>query len=308
MNLQQVIEKFTKYPKYMECGAGKLSRRFRCSKEDIYKARRIVREEKNRVIRGNIKILVFDIETTPTISYTWRRFQENIGLDQVIHDPIMLTWSAMWLDSDDVMSDRLTPEEVLSFNDYRIVKSLWELINEADVVVAHYGDKFDIPMLNARAIINDIPPFSFAESIDTKRIASKHFKFPSNKLDALATYFGFENKIKTDFMLWRRCMEGDDDAIEEMSIYCDQDVRILKKVYLKLRPYIKSHPNVGLYVDTNKPVCSHCGSSNLTEDGSYYTRASKFKVFRCECGALSRVRQSSFKGLKSKDLLVSNAK
>ena len=81
MNLQQVIEKFTKYPKYMECGAGKLSRRFRCSKEDIYKARRIVREEKNRVIQGNIKILVFDIETTPTISYTWRRFQENIALD-----------------------------------------------------------------------------------------------------------------------------------------------------------------------------------------------------------------------------------
>lgn len=34
------------------------------------------------------------------------------------------------------------------------------------------------------------PPTNFT-SIDTKSIASQNFKFISNKLDALAIYFGF---------------------------------------------------------------------------------------------------------------------
>ena len=35
------------------------------------------------------------------------------------------------------MGDVLTPEEIVKEDDCRIVKSLWNLINEADIVVAH---------------------------------------------------------------------------------------------------------------------------------------------------------------------------
>jgi DNA polymerase elongation subunit (family B) len=305
MTLEQVIERFTMFPKYMGHGAGKMSKRFKCSRVDIYNARKIVRLQKKK---KGAKILLFDIESSPSIVFSFNRFNTNIYIDQVIKDPIMLTWSAKWLFSEDVMSDRITSKEVLSFNDYRIVKSLWNMVNEADIVIAHYGDKFDIPMLNARAVINNIKPFSFTESIDTKRVSSKHFRFPSNKLDALATYLGVDNKIKTDFSLWKRCMNGEEKALEEMNTYCDQDVRTLEDVYLKLRPYIKSHPNLGLYMDSLDSVCANCGSSNLEEEKSYYTRTSKFKVFRCECGAMNRVRQNSFPKESRPNLIVSNAK
>ena len=40
---------------------------------------------------------------------------------------------------------------------------------------------------------------SFTESIDTKRIASKHLNF--HLISLMHWYFGFENKIKTDFTL-----------------------------------------------------------------------------------------------------------
>jgi len=305
MTLDQVVEKFRKHPHYMNSGAGKMSRRFKCSKDTIYEARRIVRGFKNPRLP---KILVFDIETSPTVSYSWRRFKENISLDQVIQDPIMLTWSAKWLYGTEIMSDQITVEEVKKFDDYRIVKSLWDLVDEADIVVAHYGNFFDVPMLNTRAILNGLPPYSITTSIDTKAVASKTFKFPSNKLDALGEYFGVGKKIKTDFLLWRRCLEGEQAAINEMATYNDQDVVVLEEVYLKLRPYIKAHPNVGLYLESDKPVCANCGSEHLHTEGDYYTNTGRYTVYRCECGALSRVRQSNYPKTARKQLLNSVAK
>jgi len=93
-------------------------------------------------------------------------------------------------------------------------------------------------------------------------------------------------------------------ALEEMEIYNIQDVEVLEEVYLKLRPYIKSHPNVAVYMDIDKRVCSACGSDNLTQTDKYqYTNTGKFKVYRCECGAESRGRRTDFD--KTKTLLTS---
>jgi len=312
MTLEQIVDKFKKYPKAMTNGAGNLSKRWGCSREDVYKARKIVREgPKDEELRKKLpKVLIFDIETSPSISYTFGRFKYNIAYNQVEQEPMMLTWSAKWLYSTEVMSDKLTSEEVIIANDYRIVKSLWDLMDEADIVVAHFGDRFDVPMLNTRAILNGLPPYNTVRSIDTKKVASKTFKFPSNKLDALAKYFGIPGKIDTEFQLWIDCIKGKKGALEEMEIYNIQDVEVLEEVYLKLRPYIKSHPNVAVYMDTDKRACSACGSTNLTlaKDNKgrqkyQYTNTGKFKVYRCECGAESRGRRTDFD--KTKTLLTS---
>lgn len=310
MDLQGVVKKFRQYPHWAGYGAGKLSRMLKCTIEDVHEARKIVRGKKSISLTKDKlpKILVFDIETSPSITYTFRRFKENISLDQVEQDPIMLTWSAKWLYSADVMTDAITPNEVLEFNDYRIVKSLWDLLNEADVVVAHYGDGFDIPMLNARAIINGLDPYNITNSIDTKKVASKQFKFPSNKLDALASYFGFGGKIKTEFDLWKNCMYGKQEAIDEMLTYNIQDVKVLEEVYLKLRPWIKSHPNVALYNDIDESQCANCGSTDITPDGYYFTNTGKYQTYRCSCGAISRGRTTIVDKNKRKSLLVSAAK
>lgn len=315
MTVQRIVEKFINNPKYLTNGAGRLSRIWNCSKEDVYEARRIVKN-KNKYgteynpkdvafkPKGLPKILVFDIETSPTIAYTWRRFQENISLSQVIQDPMMLTWAAKWLYNDDTMSDAITPEEILNEDDSRIVKSLWGLMDEADIVVGHYGDRFDIPMMNARAIINGLPPYSSIRSIDTCKVAKATFKFPSNKLDALGEYLELGQKLPTTFNLWKQCMEGRQEAITEMQVYNIQDVVLLEKVYLKLRPYIKSHPNVAVYMNSEEKACSVCGSSNIVKTDKYQpTNTGKFKLWRCECGALSRGRRTDFD--KTKTLLTS---
>lgn len=307
LTLEEVVKKFEEYPKYMTYGAGKQSKRWRCSRNDIKEARRIVRAKKktNRLP----KILVFDIETSPMISYHWGHWQQNIYLDQVIQNQIVLTWSAKWLYADDVLSDKVTSKEAINNDDKRVVGSLWKLLNEADITIAHYGDKYDTPWMNSRFVIHGFPPPNVVTTIDTKKVASKTFRFASNKLDALAGYFGMEGKIKTDFDLWKGCMNGDQKSIDDMNTYCDQDVRVLEEVYLKLRPFIKAHPNVGLYLESDEPVCAACGSENMkVESNDYYTPTGRYSVYRCNCGALSRQRTHNMDAERRKILMTSVAK
>lgn len=307
MTVEQIVAKFKKHEHYVGSGAGKLSKRWKCTREDIYTARKIYRLSKQT--KRLPKILLFDIETSPMISYHFGHWNQNISLDQVIENPIMLTWSAKYLYDDNMISYKLTKEEALSRNDKRIVTALWKLINEADILVGHYSSGFDVPMMNTRFIINGLPPTLPKDNIDTKVIASKQFKFPSNKLDALAGYFGFEKKFKTDFMLWRKCMEGNEESLEEMRVYNAQDVRVLEEVYMKLRPFIKGHPNVGMYLESEDSVCPNCGNNHMhIENKAYYTPTGRYTVYRCECGALARSRTQNLDKKIRKSIVVSVGK
>lgn len=318
MNVNKVLDAFNSKRYLISMGAGSIAKMLNVSKEDVYKARSIFRNKQRFGTEYHPKdvafkkfkipkILIFDIESSPSITYTFGRFKVNISIDQVIQDPIMLTWSAKWLYSTEIMNDKITPEEVLNFDDKRIVKSLWKLVDEADVVIAHHGDNFDLPLLNARAIINGLKPFSQTKSVDTKKVASSQFRFPSNKLDALGTYFRVGNKIKTDFDLWKNCLLGKQSAIDEMSIYNDMDVILLEEVYLKLRPYIKTHPNLVMYIDSIKPICSCCGSEDLIKESkSYVTNTAKYDQFRCnKCGGLTRGRKNLLTKEEKTNLLTS---
>lgn len=289
MNITELTTLFTEKKYLLKMGAGSLSRRYKTSKELINQAKALTKKKVKLP-----KILILDIETAPLRAYVWSRWKQNVYLEQTISEWFMLTWSAKWLFSPDILSNRLTGEEVLNEDDKRITKNLWKLLDEADIIVAHNGDSFDIPKINSRFIINGLPPASPYLTVDTKKISAKQFGFSSNKLDALAGYFGFKVKLDTDFELWSKCMQGDEESLKYMEIYNNHDVELLEEVYLKLRPWIKSHPNVGLYMELDVPVCSNCGSTKLTPlKKSYYTQTGKYETFRCECGAIGRKRTTT---------------
>jgi transposase-like protein len=254
-------------------------------------------------------ILILDIETSPVRAYVWSLWKQNVGLSQIISNWFMLTWSAKWLFSSEVYADKLTGEEALEEDDKRICKSLWKLLDQADIVIAHNGDRFDIPKINSRFVLNGLTPPSPYQRIDTLKIARKTFGFSSNRLDALATQFGFDNKLDTDFSLWNRCMHGDDDALAYMEKYNKYDVELLEEVYIKLRPWMKSHPSVALFGDMKEKSCTCCGSVNLTQAGEYVTSVSVFKTYRCnDCGAFSRERLNSVTVKQKRNLLISVAR
>ena len=311
-----IIEEFLSKPYMLDMGAGKLGKRYRVAKDVIYEARKRAKE----TIKGNSlqskmpKILIFDIETTPLEAYIWQSqvWNAHVSQDKILSEWFMLTWSAKWLGSSEVLSDRLLGVEALEENDKRIVKSLWELFNEADIVIAHNGGKFDVPNMNTRFLVNGFPPPRSYQIIDTLKIARKEFGFTHNNLDALARVFGLEGKIETNFKLWKDCKYGDDNALIKMETYNKQDVLLLEEVYFVLRPWMRSHPNVGLFLESDTPVCSHCGNTHLEWDGGYYfTMVSKFKTLKCQspkCGAINRQRVTEIGKDVRKNLIVSIAR
>jgi hypothetical protein len=94
--------------------------------------------------------------------------------------------------------------------------------------------------------------------------------------------------------LWKRCLEGDKEALQYMLKYNMKDVDILEEVYLKLRPWIKNHPNMG-NLSGQSMVCSNCASSDLEllEGQYYFTSVGKYPLYKCKkCGAISRGRKN----------------
>ena len=255
---------------------------------------------------GGAKILLFDIETTPLEVYVWSLIgNKYIQPNNIIKDWNVVSWSAKWLYDSKVMSDVQTPTEAVARDDARIIDSVWALMDSADVVIAHNGDRFDIKKLNTRFHINGLLPPSPYQSIDTLKVVKKSFAFSSNKLDYLSKLMTNRGKLETNFKLWTDCLHGDETALLKMLTYNEEDVRILEEVYVELRPWVKSHPNVGMYSDSK--CCPTCGSDDLKPNGGYYTTVSnQYLSFSCKgCGSLSRRLESELTVDERKTLMRS---
>ena len=240
------------------------------------------------------KVLVFDIETSPLLVYSWGLFDLKVSTEQIVQDWAVLSYSAKWLGEDEIYYDD-TSKDSRATDDKRIVQGIWDLLDEADIVIAHNGDKFDIKKLNARFFAHKMRQPSKFRSIDTYRIAKRKFGFTSNKLSYLTSRFNDEGHQKTShskypgFSLWKACLEGKKDAWKEMKEYNVMDVVSLEELAKKLMPWDNSI-NWSMYL--NEDTCS-CGSTDLEPSGFYYTNASKFVKYTCQdCGAEMRSSKS----------------
>lgn len=258
------------------------------------------------------KVLLFDIETAPILSYVWGAWKQNPGanLSMIENDWFIFTWAAKWLFDENVMTGKLTSQEAIQQNDSRIVKDLWQLLEEADVVIAHNGVKFDIKKVNTRFVLAGLTPPMHYQVIDTLLHARKTFSFTSNKLDYIAKSLGLEGKMQHEgFGLWDKCYRGDSDALDRMEAYNIQDIHVLEEVYLHLRPWIKPHPNIGLHVTDNAQCCASCGSDKLQWTGTYNTYANSYNAYRCgNCGSTGRSRTTSTSRKNTPQLTLSTPK
>jgi len=154
------------------------------------------------------KILIFDIETSPMEIYTWGLFKQHPQIHQIKKDWALLSWSAKWLFDDKIISKKVLPQEEHDREDESIIGGLWSLLNEADLVLGHNAQKFDVRKANFRFAMNDLLPPDPYRVIDTMRHAIKVFASSSYKLDYLNQVFGGNPKIKTEFDLWKDCVDG----------------------------------------------------------------------------------------------------
>ncbi len=237
------------------------------------------------------KILLFDIETAPTLGYVWGLWDQNVGLSQIYSDWYVLCWSAKWLGQKEMMTSALPdfPRYKRDREDDKdVMKAMWKLLDEADVVIGHNGDAFDIKKCNARFIQHGMKPPRPYKTVDTLKVAKKYFKFDSNKLEYLGTALKVGRKgVTGGFDLWKGCMQGDKEAWKKMVQYNKDDVTLLEAVYMTMRPWMTNHPNQNLYRETTHS-CPNCGSHDVQRRGHSYTRTSVVQRYQCKpCGAWS---------------------
>jgi uncharacterized protein YprB with RNaseH-like and TPR domain/predicted RNA-binding Zn-ribbon protein involved in translation (DUF1610 family) len=149
------------------------------------------------------------------------------------------------------------------WDDYNVVKKLRDVLSEADVCVHHNGDKFDIKKLNWRIIYHKLPPLSPLSQVDTLKEIKKVSAASSNRLDFLGEQLVGQGKLQTTPGLWHDAMNGKRKAIKEMVEYNKIDVVRLEEVYLRLLPYFKTHPHLGVLEGKPRHSCPKCGSIDI---------------------------------------------
>lgn len=233
------------------------------------------------------KILAFDIETSPLLTYTWGTYQQDVI--KVVKEWRIISFAYKWVGEKstkvyalpDFPLYKKQPE-----NDIELIKKLHELFDQADIILGQNSDSFDIKKVNARFIFHGMTPPSPYKTIDTLKVARKNFKFTSNRLGELGEYLGLGKKEETGgFKLWDQCLQGDMKAWAKMKKYNKRDVDLLEAVYLRLRPWIK---NVRLTIFA-EGTCPSCMSENVQRRGYDSSNSLWYQRFRCnDCSAWFR--------------------
>lgn len=243
--------------------------------------------------RKEPRILLMDIETTPFVGYTWGKWQQNvIQFSEAWH---LLCFAYKWLGEEEihVVSQRQFTRAYKRNrrDDRQVAQAMHALMEEADIVIAHNGDKFDIKKCNARFAIHGLRRPEPFLTVDTLKVAKRSFDFGSNSLNDLGYFLDLGHKMPhTGFDLWLGCMAGEDDSWDLMEAYNQQDVVLLEKVYRYFLNggWILNHPNLAL-ISGHVDACPNCGSIDRMKRGFATTTAYRFQRYQCnDCGSYHR--------------------
>jgi hypothetical protein len=215
----------------------------------------------------------FDIETMSNKAYVWGKYEQDVIA--YIEEGYMLSWSFKELGGKQITKGLC---DYPGYNpnkpdDKLLVKELHELVDEYDILIAHNGDRFDIKKMNTRFIFHGLTPPEPYKTVDTLKVARNKFAFNGNFLQV-------GRKVKhPGFDLWLGCEKGDPKAWDLMLKYNRQDVLLLESVYLKLRPWMTTHPNMSL-----EGNCQNCGGKTVINTRTYMTKKGEKTRLQCQCG------------------------
>jgi len=255
------------------------------------------------------KILIVDIETWPIEAMVWQLYDQNVAINQIKNDWSIMAWSAKWHGQKKVYYYDVSKQKNYR-DDSKILETLWDLFDEADIVVGQNSKKFDTKKINARFIINNIrkghPPSSYRQD-DTKVMAKKVFGFTSNRLEYMSKALDLkvQKLVKREFAgqeLWNECWSRNKRAWAEMKRYNIADLLATEELYNKLRAWARTINN-NVYHKMHDSVCQ-CGSREFVKNGWGYSNGSKYDRFKCiQCGTEYKHGQNELSLKKRKQML-----
>lgn len=235
------------------------------------------------------KILLWDLENAPSTGFYYEPYLRHGGRNIIatLESWFMLSYSWKWLGEKTVHCRALCDYPSYAMNkrdDSALIKDLWGLLDQADIAIAHNGDKFDIRKANARFLQVIGKPPSPYKTIDTLKVARREFMLESNRLGDLGEFLGLGRKLATTgWDLWRGCMDGDPKSWALMKRYNKRDVALLGEVYEKLKPWVRNHPDLRAYDGSDG--CPTCASMNIQHRGFNVAKTRRTQRMHCQtCG------------------------
>lgn len=246
-------------------------------------------------VKAKIKRLFFDIETSYNIVSTWRIGHKiSISPENIITERAIICICWKWQGENKVYS-----LEWDKGDDKQMLIDFIKVLNEADEIVGHNSDRFDLKWIRTRCLYHGISMFPEYTTLDTIKAAKSGFNFNSNKLDYIDKFLGGKGKLETGgFKLWQNIITNNDvKSMEKMVKYCKQDVRVLEEVFHKINPYIKSKTHHGVRLNREKCSCPNCGSNDTTIHGTkILASGTKKPQLQCQkCGKYFTVSETDLK-------------
>lgn len=267
---EEIKDFLNKKPGYLKEGAKRLrnhlyKKGFISSIKTCKLALREARDENNKLnvkLNSNkARVLIYDIETSPNLGWFWRAgYKQNITPGQITKERAVICVSYKWLGEDQVYNLAWDKNQCDKF----LIEQFVEVLNEADLIVAHNGDRFDLKWLKTRALIHRIPMLPNYKQFDTLKVAKSKLYLNSNRLDYISKLLGYEGKNSTTIDLWLDIMfKKCKTAMNTMLEYCDEDVRQLENVYNELKYLDNPRLHAGVIQGKTKQTSPITGNTNI---------------------------------------------
>jgi DNA polymerase elongation subunit (family B) len=244
-----------------------------------------------------IKRLFFDIETSPNIGLFWSAgYKQNISYENIIKERAIICICYKWEHENKTYSLTWDTNQ----DDKKLLEKFIIIANEADELVGHNGDKYDLAWIRTRCLYHNIPVFPNYVTIDTLKQARSKFRFNSNRLDYIGKFLGLGEKTGTSFNLWKDIvLNKDKKALDEMVEYCKNDVVLLEKIYQKMSSYFPHKTHAGVLAGEEKYSCPKCASSNMVFSKKRITAMGTYRIqLQCkDCGGYHTVSNKTYENM-----------
>jgi hypothetical protein len=237
------------------------------------------------------KILFWDIETKPIKTWCWRLGKQYVSHDMIVKgehfDIISIAYK--WAGEKKVHA---LDWGLKTQNSSKMVDKFTKVIEEADVIIAQNGDKFDMKQFNTQRLMHKQDPIAWPTTEDTLKQLRRHFAFPSNSLDYVTKILFNEGKDKMQFSDWvdivdKKCPK----ALAKMIKYNKKDVLLLERTFNRISKYVVLKANLHNYGEVN---CPHCGHDKSISKGRIYMASTVYQKRKCvKCSKVYKGRRIS---------------